>query len=185
MKVKIKDIRPNPDNPRFINDDKFKKLVQSIKEFPEMMEIRPIVVNKEMVILGGNMRLKACIEAGLKEVPIFVADKLTEEQEKEFIIKDNVGFGEWDWDILSEWNTERLEDWGLDLFWTGSEFNDINQDELDLDEKFNPIGKSDGLQRVVFLFNSKAEAESYLNSAKIKFIKRNMAWQVDMSTQSI
>jgi len=116
QKVKINAIKSNPNNPRLIKDDKFHKLVKSIKEFPQMLELRPIVVNDEMVILGGNMRHKACIEAGLKEVTIVKAKDLTEEQQKEFIIKDNVGFGEWDWDVLAnEWDTESLEDWGLDL----------------------------------------------------------------------
>ena len=116
QKVKISAIKSNPNNPRLIKDDKFHKLVKSIREFPQMLELRPIVVNDEMVILGGNMRHKACIEAGLKEVTIVKAKDLTEEQQKEFIIKDNVGFGEWDWDILAnEWNAESLEEWGLDL----------------------------------------------------------------------
>ena len=115
--VKISKVKPNETNPRFIKDSKFKKLVKSIKEFPEMLKLRPIVVNKDMVVLGGNMRLKACKEAGLKDVWILKADNLTEEQQKEFIVKDNVGFGEWDWDILgNEWNSVQLEDWGLDGF---------------------------------------------------------------------
>jgi ParB-like chromosome segregation protein Spo0J len=116
MKVAIREIKPNTSNPRFIKDDKFRKLVKSIKEFPEMLELRPIVVDSDMIVLGGTMRLKACIEAGLTEVPILVADQLTEEQKKEFIVKDNVGFGEWDWDLLAnEWDTDLLEEWGLDL----------------------------------------------------------------------
>lgn len=115
-RVDIRQIRPNPDNPRFIKEGKFEKLVKSIKEFPEMLELRPIVVNQDMVVLGGNMRLKACEEAGIKEVPILFADNLTEEQEKEFIIKDNSSFGEWDWDLLAnEWEIDLLEDWGLDI----------------------------------------------------------------------
>ena len=116
MIVEISKIRNNTNNPRFIKDDKFRKLVKSIKEFPEMLELRPIVVDEDMIVLGGNMRLKACIEAGLKEVHIKIAENLTEEQKKEFIVKDNVGFGEWDWDLLAnEWDTELLEEWGLDL----------------------------------------------------------------------
>ena len=115
-KVKINSIKTNPKNPRLIKDDKFKKLVNSIKEFPQMLELRPIVVDENNIILGGNMRHKACIEAGLKEVYIVQAKDLTEEQKDEFIVKDNVGFGEWDWDILAnEWDTEKLQDWGLDL----------------------------------------------------------------------
>jgi ParB-like chromosome segregation protein Spo0J len=115
IKTKISEVKLNPNNPRIIKDDNFKKLVQSIKDFPEMLDIRPIVVNADMVILGGNMRFKACKEAGLKEVPIIVADNLTEEQQREFLIKDNVSGGEWDWSLLSEWDTEQLEEWGLDL----------------------------------------------------------------------
>lgn len=113
--AKINAVKLNPNNPRIIKDDKFKKLVQSIKDFPEMLNIRPIVVNKDMIILGGNMRYKACKEAGLKEVPIIITD-LTEEKQREFLIKDNTSGGEWDWEVLkSEWNTEDLDLWGLDL----------------------------------------------------------------------
>jgi hypothetical protein len=116
QKVNIKEVKSNTANPRIIKDAKFKQLVQSIKEFPEMLELRPIVVNADMVVLGGNMRLKACIDAGLKEVPIIIADSLDEAKQKEFIIKDNVGFGEWDWNVLAnEWEVEELEHWGLDL----------------------------------------------------------------------
>ena len=115
-RVDIKQVRPNPDNPRFIKGNKFEKLVKSIKEFPQMLDLRPIVVNQDMIVLGGNMRLKACEEAGLKEVPIIFADNLTPEQEKEFIIKDNSSFGEWDWDLLAnEWETDQLIDWGMDI----------------------------------------------------------------------
>ena len=115
-KAKIKDIKPNPSNPRVIRDEKFQKLVKSILEFPQMLEIRPIVVNDDMIVLGGNMRLRACTEAGLKEVPIIKASDLTPEQQAEFIIKDNLGFGEWDWQMLAnDWDTEQLEEWGLDI----------------------------------------------------------------------
>ena len=114
--VKISDVKVNPNNPRLIKDDKFAKLVQSIKDLPQMLAIRPIVVNTDMVVLGGNMRLKACKEAGLKEVPIIIADNLTEEQQREFLIKDNVSGGEWDWQMLAnDWDTEQLNDWGLDI----------------------------------------------------------------------
>jgi hypothetical protein len=114
--VKIEKVLPNPSNPRIIKDDKFKKLVKSIQEFPQMLELRPIVVDADMVVLGGNMRLKACKAAGLTEVPIVIADQLTPEQQAEFIIKDNVGFGEWDWDLLAnEWDETLLQEWGLDL----------------------------------------------------------------------
>jgi ParB-like chromosome segregation protein Spo0J len=114
--VKLSEVKSNPNNPRIIKDDKFRKLVNSIQEFPKMLEIRPIVVNADMIVLGGNMRLKACKEAGLKEVPIIFADDLTEDEQKQFIIKDNVGFGEWDWDMLAnEWEPELLNEWGLEV----------------------------------------------------------------------
>jgi hypothetical protein len=116
MKVSIKDLKTNPNNPRVIKDDKFQKLVQSIKDFPEMLEIRPIVVNKDMIVLGGNMRLKACKEAGLKEVPIIKAEQLTEEQQRQFIIKDNIGYGEWDWEMIAnQWDSDELNNWSLDI----------------------------------------------------------------------
>jgi hypothetical protein len=115
-KLKLSEIKLNTNNPRIIKDDKFKKLVQSIKDFPEMLDIRPIVVNADMIILGGNMRFKACKEAGLKEIPVIVADNLTEEQQREFLIKDNTSGGELDFEMLAnEWDVEQLEDWGLDM----------------------------------------------------------------------
>ena len=114
--VKIKDIKSNPNNPRVIKDDKFHKLCESIKAFPKMLELRPIVVNDDMVVLGGNMRLKALRHLGLKEAPIIKASDLTEDQQRQFIIKDNAGFGEWDWDMIAnEWDTDELEEWGIDV----------------------------------------------------------------------
>ncbi len=113
--VKINEVKPNPSNPRTIKDDKFKKLVKSIKDFPEMLKLRPLVVNSKMVVLGGNMRLKACKEAGLTEVPIIYAENLSEAQQQEFIIKDNLGYGEWNWDDLKEWDMSDLEEWGMDI----------------------------------------------------------------------
>jgi len=111
----ISKVRPNSDNPRYIKDEKFKKLVQSLRDFPEMANVRPIVVNQEMIVLGGNMRLKAMQEAGWSEVPVQVVD-WSEEKQREFIIKDNVGFGEWDWDELANtWNEMELDAWGLDV----------------------------------------------------------------------
>ena len=127
--IKLYKIKSNPDNPRLIKDDKFHKLVKSIKEFPEMLEIRPIVVNDELIVLGGNMRLKACKEAGLKEVHIIKASELTVNKQREFIVKDNVGFGEWDWDLIAnEWDAEQLDDWGLDL---PVDFNVVEEAEED------------------------------------------------------
>ena len=131
--INIQEVRPNENNPRFIKDYKFKKLVKSIKEFPQMLKLRPIVVNSDMVVLGGNMRLKACKEAGLKEVWVLKADDLTEQQQREFIVKDNVGFGEWDWDVLgNEWDTQQLEDWGLEFMpFEEEEVLEAKEDDFD------------------------------------------------------
>ena len=129
--VPINTVKANPNNPRIIKDDKFAKLVKSINEFPQMLNLRPIVVNDDMVVLGGNMRLKACKEAGLKEIPIIKASELTEQQQKEFIVKDNVGYGEWDWnDLANNWDAEQLQDWGLDIPGFDAEVLEAEEDEF-------------------------------------------------------
>lgn len=126
-KVNIKEIVPNSENPRTISKKNFNKLVKSIKDFPQMLDKRPLVVDEDMVVLGGNMRLKALQKAGVQEVTIDVAEGWTEEQKKEFIVKDNVGFGDWDWDLLAnEWDIEKLNEWGLE----------VNFTEDDVDEKY-------------------------------------------------
>jgi len=142
--VKLSEVKLNPNNPRIIKDDKFKKLVQSIKDFPEMLNIRPIVVNQDMIILGGNMRYKACKEAGLKEVPIIIAD-LTEDQQREFLIKDNTSGGEWDFEMLAnEWDVEQLEDWGLDV-------GGFDVDADDMTDEFSlPEGDKAPFQQMTF-----------------------------------
>jgi hypothetical protein len=142
--VPINTVKANPNNPRIIKDDKFAKLVKSINEFPQMLKLRPIVVNDDMVVLGGNMRLKACKEAGLKEIPIIKASELTEQQQKEFIVKDNVGYGEWDWsDLANNWDSEQLEEWGLDI----PGFSDVE----DLGENFSlPDGDKAPFQQMTF-----------------------------------
>tara|TARA_R100001443_G_scaffold70519_1_gene78817 strand:- start:1080 stop:1679 length:600 start_codon:yes stop_codon:yes gene_type:complete len=115
-KVKISQVKNNPNNPRVIKNDDFRKLVKSIKEAPWMLQLRSIIVNDDNIVLGGNQRLRACKEAGLKEVYIIKASSLTEEQQREFIVKDNLSSGEWDWDALAnEFEIEDLENWGLDL----------------------------------------------------------------------
>ena len=112
----ITEIKSNPNNPRLIKDHKFKQLVKSIQDFPQMLELRPIVIDENNMVLGGNMRLKACLEAGLTDVPVIHANNLSEVQKKEFIIKDNISFGEHDWDALAnEWNIIELDEWGLDI----------------------------------------------------------------------
>jgi len=133
QQVKISKVKGNPSNPRIIKNDKFKKLVTSIKEFPEMLKLRPIVVDEDMMVLGGNMRLKASKDAGLSEVWIDIAEGLTEEQKKEFIVKDNVGFGEWEWDILAnEWDSVQLAEWGLDVW--ENEDDKVTEGLIDDDE---------------------------------------------------
>jgi len=139
-KVKINKIFSNPNNPRLIRDNKFKKLVNSIIEFPEMLKLRPIVVNSEMGILGGNMRYKACQQIGLKEVWIIKAENLTEKQMEQFVIKDNVGFGEWDWDILANgWDTKELKDWGIDVWQPEDAIDYSVLDEIDLEDEIETM----------------------------------------------
>ena len=148
MKLKINQLKPNESNPRIIKEIKFRKLVKSIKDFPEMLELRPIVIDEDNVILGGNMRYKASVEAGLKEVYVKVAKGLTQEQKDEFIVKDNVGFGEWDWDILgNEWNNAKLGEWGMDV-WQPEEAVDYSVLE-DLDLGSTLEDKIDGVKRAI------------------------------------
>jgi site-specific DNA-methyltransferase (adenine-specific) len=143
-KVKISAIKANSKNPRVIKDDKFKKLVKSIQEFPEMLEKRPLVCftdsDGKYVVLGGNMRLKAAQEVGLKELPIVLADDWTQEQRDEFLIKDNVGFGEWDWDQLAnEWDAGKLDEWGLDVPNFDGEVLEAEEDDFDTTPPLEPI----------------------------------------------
>jgi hypothetical protein len=177
-KVKISEIKTNPKNPRLIKDDKFKKLVKSIQEFPQMLELRPIVVDENNIVLGGNMRLKACIEVGLKEVYIVQAADLTEEQKNQFIVKDNVGFGEWDWDVLAnEWEAVKLEEWGLDV-WQLNMDNDFEdaEDIITNNEKYDHVDDI----AVNYLNSDVKKFEIYINHedydtvvTKINSIKKN------------
>jgi hypothetical protein len=162
--MKINLIKPNPNNPRVIKDDKFKKLVQSIKDFPQMLELRPIVIDENNIVLGGNMRLKACQELGLKDVPTIYAKDLTEEQKKEFIIKDNVGFGEWNWDDLAnDWDEELLVEWGLDIpQWSkGLDVNEMTDEDVDLLDEFDPVGNSKGLHKIIIIFDNELAAKEW------------------------
>ena len=171
--VKISKVKPNESNPRFIKDNKFKKLVKSIKEFPEMLKLRPIVVNKDMVVLGGNMRLKACKEAGLKEVYILKADELTEQQQREFIVKDNVGFGEWDWDILAnEWDNTQLKEWGMDVWQPEEEVDYSILDDDDLSEDLNDM--TNGVKKAIQI---PFELEHYEEASElVKFWRNEKAY---------
>ena len=157
MKLKINELKPNESNPRIIKESKFKKLVQSIKDFPEMLELRPIIVDEDMTILGGNMRYKASVEAGLKEVHVKVAKGLTEEQKQEFIVKDNVGFGEWDWSILAnEWDNAKLGDWGMDVWQPEKEVDYSILDDIDLGSTLD--NKTAGVKRGIVV---EIEANNY------------------------
>jgi hypothetical protein len=175
MKLKINEIQSNVSNPRIIKDHKFKKLVQSIKEFPEMLELRPIIVDENNIILGGNMRHKACIEAGLKEVPVKIAKGLTVEQKQEFIIKDNVNFGEWEWDMLgNEWDSIEIIDWGLDV-WQNIDDNinkvnrgDENSEWVGLPD-FEP---SDNSLKIIIHFENETDREIFAKEHQLEFTKK-------------
>jgi ParB-like chromosome segregation protein Spo0J len=171
--VKISEVKQNPNNPRTIRDDKFERLVTSIKAFPEMLNIRPIVVNNDMVVLGGNMRLKACREAGLKQVPIIVAGELTEAQQREFIIKDNVSGGEWDWSALTnEWDTEQLTDWGLDVPQFATDIDYSILDDEDMADALSDM--ADGVKKAIQI---EFEPEHYQEAYElVKFWREREAY---------
>ena len=171
--VKISEVKVNPNNPRLIKDDKFAKLVQSIKDLPQMLEIRPIVVNTDMVVLGGNMRLKACKEAGLKEVPIIIADNLTEDQQREFLIKDNVSGGDWDWNMIqSEWDTNELAEWGLDVPQFASDIDYSILDDDDVSQQLEDM--TDGVKKAIQI---EFEAEHYEEAYElVKFWREREAY---------
>lgn len=174
--AKISDVKVNPNNPRLIKDDKFAKLVQSIKDLPQMLAIRPIVVNTDMVVLGGNMRLKACKEAGLKEVPIIIADNLTEEQQREFLIKDNVSGGEWDWALLQEWDSEQLSEWGLDFPQFASDVDYSILDGEDVSEQLEDM--TEGVKKAIQIeFESEHYEEAY---SLVKFWREREAYVGEM-----
>ena len=176
QQVKLHKVIPNESNPRLIKDNKFRKLVKSIKDFPQMLELRPIVVDENMIILGGNMRFKACQEAGLKEVWIDIAEGLTEEQKKEFIVKDNVGFGEWDWDMLgNEWDNVKLGEWGMDV-WQPEEAVDYSAlDDIDLGNTLSD--KTAGVKRGIVV---EFEADQYEEANKLITQARNSGKSVGL-----
>jgi ParB-like chromosome segregation protein Spo0J len=175
--VKISEVKPNPKNPRIIKDVKFNKLVTSIKEFPDMLNKRPLIVftdvDNKYVVLGGNMRLKACKEIGLKEIPIIIADEWTEEQKNEFLIKDNVGFGEWDWDSLAnEWDAELLNDWGLNVPELPTEVDYSILDDEDLADDL--LDMANGVKKAIQI---EFESEHYENAYElVKFWREREAY---------
>ena len=179
-KIKLSKIKPNPNNPRIIKDDKFKKLVQSLQEFPEMMEKRPMVcvtdVDGSIYPLGGNMRLKALQELKLKEIPstyVMMADEWTEERRREFVIKDNVGFGEWDWQQLAnDWDTEQLQDWGLDVPEFATEVDYSILDDEDVEDQLADM--TNGVKKAIQI---EFEAEHYEEAyALVKFWREQNAY---------
>jgi hypothetical protein len=196
--LKLTALKPNPQNPRIIKDDKFKKLVKSLEGFPEMMDKRPMVcvtdVDGKLFPLGGNMRLRAIQELGMKEIPdtwVTLADDWTEEKRKEFTIKDNASFGEWDWESLAnEWDSEQLSDWGVDVpDWSkGIDANLMTDDDVDIEDEFDPIGSSTDLHKVIFIFDNEIQASNYFNQ-NIKDLSykkfgggQGKQWQVNLST---
>jgi len=160
--VDIKSIKENKENPRFITESKFKKLVKSIKEFPDMLNIRPLVVDENMVVLGGNMRLKAMKEAGFEKAKIIQVKDWTEKQKQEFVIKDNVGFGQWDWELLAnDWTDQDLDDWGLDI----PEMLDVD----DLDTAFDlPDGDKEPYQKKSFVLSDEQAEQIDLKISEVK-----------------
>ena len=174
-KVKISKVKPNPNNPRVIRDAKFKKLVQSIKDFPEMLEIRQIVVDKDYVVLGGNQRLRACQKAGLKEVHVHIADKLTEKQQREFMIKDNLGMGEWDWDELANnFDASDLNRYGMEVPEL-TEMEEVTEPEIAFSEY---LGESNNY--VVLFFDNEInwlQAQTHFNLSSVSSKRSNgKAW---------
>lgn len=173
MKVQVKDLKANPNNPRYIRDEKFEKLKKSIQDFPEMLKLRPVVVDDDMMVLGGNMRLKALTELGIDEVEVIKAKDLTEKQKAEFIIKDNVGFGDWDWDMLAnEWDNTQLGEWGLDV-WNPEE--DVDYSLLDDEDLSNELSNmTNGVKKAIQI---EFELEHYDEAAElVKFWREQGAY---------
>jgi len=180
QQVKLYKIKGNPNNPRIIKNDKFKKLVKSIQEFPEMLEKRPIIVDENMMVLGGNMRLKASKDAGLKEVWIDIAEGWTKEQKDEFVVKDNVNFGEWDWTMLAnEWDSTEIKDWGLDVWQNVDDnINKVNKG----DENSEWVGMpefevAENSLKIIIHFENEKDREVFAKEHNLEFTKKlHTAW---------
>ena len=192
--IPISSIQTNPNNPRKITAAQVEKLKKSISEFSAMMELRPIIIDEQRIVLGGNMRLLSLIQLGYTEIPeswVKQAADLTDEEKQRFIIADNVGFGEWDWEALAnEWDTADLEAWGLDVpgWANGHDVNEMTEDDVNEMQDFDIIGSSDGKHRVVFFFDGETEAQSYLNQFPTLSVNKKGqkgVWSVDLSTRSI
>jgi hypothetical protein len=162
----ISALKLNDKNPRYIRDEKFEKLIKSLTDFPKMLEYRPILVNKDLVVLGGNMRLRAAKEIGLTKIPVVVCDELTEEEQRELIIKDNVGYGEWDWEMLAnDWNKEELEDWGLDV-----RIDTFEGEEVDQEVKPSASDDNYSVYELIMLHENKLLLLETLNKVKDNYM---------------
>ena len=169
MKLQVSKLKTNPNNPRVINKAKYKKLLLSIKEFPQMLDIRPIVVNKDFEVLGGNMRLKVLKELGFKETEVLVVD-LPIDKQKEFLIKDNLNYGDWDFDALAnEWDLSELDGFGLDLDPNLFEVEDAEEMQEDKEDSFN----------YTICFNNNTDLKKFE-----KFIKKLDKDYIDYTTTS-
>jgi hypothetical protein len=174
--MKLSKIKNNPNNPRVIKDDKFRKLVKSIEEFPKMMSLRPIVINDDFIVLGGNMRLKALQDLGYKEIPdewVKKASDLTSDEQRRFIISDNVGFGEHDWEMLAnQWDAEQLADWGLDVWQAPADIDYSILDDANLDSEINEM--ANGVKKAIQI---EFEPEHYEEAfAVVKFWRERDAY---------
>jgi len=174
--MKLKDIKPNPHNPRVLRDDKFAKLKQSISEFPKMLSLRPMVIDENNMILGGNMRLRALQDLGYTEIDdawVKRSSDLTEEEKQRFIIADNIAFGEWDWDTLAnDWDAEQLSDWGLDVWKQETDVDYSILDEEDVSEQLSDM--TDGVKKAIQI---EFEAEHYEEAfALVKYWRGQKAY---------
>jgi len=194
QQVKLYKIKGNPKNPRIIKNDKFKKLVKSIQEFPQMLEKRPIIVDEHLMVLGGNMRLKASKDAGLKEVWIDIAEGWTQEQKDEFVVKDNVNFGEWEWDMLAnEWDSVQLAEWGLDV-WENEDDKEPEAGLIEDDEipevKESKVKRGDiwqlGEHRIMCGDSTSSDdVEKLMNGEKAELLLTDPPYGIDYGNQLI
>lgn len=172
MKVKVSQLKNNPNNPRVIKDHQFHKLVKSIKDFPDMLKVRKLICTPDYVVLGGNMRLKALQEAGIKEVDVEIVD-WDEEKQRQFIIKDNLSYGEWDWDILiNEWDEIELSEWGMNTtFFTDADR--INELHKELDNVGLPdFDIKDPKCVLTISFENEQDRDTFVNEKQVSIAKK-------------
>jgi len=189
---KLSDLKKLDNNPRQIKEQDLAKLIQSIRDNPEYFEARPLILSNrtgELIILGGNQRYEASKFLKLEKVPTHLIEGLTEEKEREIIIRDNVNNGSWDFDLLAnEWDAIDLDNWGLTLWGSNDSVNSMDESDVDTNEEFDPVGNSSGQQKIVITFNDTEEAESWIERfSEYKSIlkKQGQAWQINLCSQSI